>query len=292
MKCFRHLTTLSVALSLELFIIPGFPLLVRAQSPHTLLKQEISHNGEILEARTPFNPPKVRTPGNLEGGAVRRGREVARSRRPLRFKPIKVGAPGNLEGGATRGDGCSVGRKPLTAVMPVDNVGLTLAEYPTFFVYVPQTSAKAVEFVLLDEKYADVYTTTFTPIGTPGIVSIRLPADGKVLPLAIGKGYRWFFSMICDADDRSEDLVINGGIQRIEPPQQLVSSLQKAAVGERPTIYAEAGIWYDTIITLADLRRSSPNDLNLALDWTQLLESVGLNQISREPLVQDHATEK
>lgn len=43
---------------------------------------------------------------------------------------------------------------------------------------------------------------------------------------------------------------------------------------------------YDSLATLAQLRQSSPNNASLTEDWTNLLGSIGLDNIATEPLVQ------
>jgi len=50
--------------------------------------------------------------------------------------------------------------------------------------------------------------------------------------------------------------------------------------------YARNGIWYETLATLAEMRRLAPNDSRLTTEWTQLLQSQGLESIADQPLVQ------
>ena len=67
----------------------------------------------------------------------------------VNFKPPDVTAPDNRQGGTHRGcqlrDGLFI-----TPLVPESNIGLTLTESPTFFVYVSQPSAQ-VDFILLNE---------------------------------------------------------------------------------------------------------------------------------------------
>jgi len=51
------------------------------------------------------------------------------------------------------------------------------------------------------------------------------------------------------------------------------------------SVYAKNGIWYETITTLAQLRRQTPTDSRLTAQWTKLLESQGLESIADQPLV-------
>jgi len=251
----RNITPLYLAISLGIAIVTAFPERLQAQK-NTSSSQRVVAREEVVGKK-------------------------------IRFKPPKVGAPGNRSGGASRGNNCGLERKSLKAVLPVSNFGLTVAEYPSFFVYVPQKSTQLAEFELREENNNKaVYKTKVIVSATPGIVTINLPADKSVPPLKIGKNYHWFFSIICDPQDRSEDLFVEGWVQRIKPSPTLVSQLQKAAPRDRPAIYAEAGIWHETLTTLTALRSSAPNDLTLVADWAELLESVGLSKIAQEPLVQ------
>lgn len=63
----------------------------------------------------------------------------------------------------------------VTPLIPTTNQGLTVVGRPTFFVYVPQTSAKKVFFSLQDEDTTDHYQTTFLLPNKPGVSSFRLP---------------------------------------------------------------------------------------------------------------------
>jgi hypothetical protein len=97
----------------------------------------------------------------------------------LEFPVDKVGQPPSTDSGGTRGQ-CfknqqnQEGKMPLTALMPRNpltnrpvNQTLTVAANPTFFVYVPEASAKSAEnlvfaeFSVYDAQDNEVYQTTF-----------------------------------------------------------------------------------------------------------------------------------
>ena len=203
----------------------------------------------------------------------------------LNWTPPPRGTPNQTEGGASRDDGkCTDDdvkpNPPLMALMPRDSVVLTVAERPTFFIYVPQISARSAEFVLKDENEEDVYTTSMTLPNKPGIISISLPPTVKALET--GKTYRWYFDLVCNSGKRL--FVDRLSIERIEPNSTLAEALKKAQPRDRPSLYAQNGIWYDTLQALAALRYTSPNDTSLAADWKQLLESSGLQAIANQPL--------
>lgn len=256
-----------LALSLELFSTASFPILAQEQ----LLNRQ-----EITAYFTQFSPSGV---------------EMSPMRNALaqRFKLPNipsVGKPLRRTGAAVRG-GCNYSTADkLVALLPATEPVLTVAEYPTVFVSLPQTTAKEAEFVLLNANKDQVlYETTITLPSNPGIVSFSLPKEGSLPPLETGKNYYWYFSVICNPQERAEDLVAEGQFQRVELSSKLASDLKNASLGDRPVVYVEAGIWYEALTTLAELRRSSPNDLKISADWTELLKSVGLENIAQKPLI-------
>lgn len=186
-------------------------------------------------------------------------------------------------GGGSRGD-CPFSAKRLTALVPENNLGLTVAASPTFFFYIPQTpTPQTVEFVLLDDNDRQVYKTAFMTTGASGIIHLSLPASKALPPLAIGKNYHWYFSMLCNPANRAEDVFVEGWIKRVEPNPVLALKLEKASSQERAALYASAGFWHEALVALAKARRDRPNDSAIAANWTKLLQSVGLETIAQEP---------
>ena len=204
----------------------------------------------------------------------------------VNFKPPQdVTAPSSRQGGTHRGSKLCPAGLSITPLVPPTNIGLTLTESPTIFVYVPQTSAK-IEFTVLNDKEEEVvYEKTFK-LDKSGIVGVTIPAKGNNKSLEVGKRYVWSFSLVCDPEDRSGDLVVKGFVQRIEPLATLKSDLANADQMTRLNAYAENGIWYETLATLAQMRRQTPGDARLTAKWTQLLESQGLESVAAQPLVQ------
>ncbi|MBK4729446.1 DUF928 domain-containing protein [Oxynema sp. CENA135] len=192
-------------------------------------------------------------------------------------------------GGATRSQHHCISPSPsyreLTLLLPIAQSGLTTAQHPTFFVYVPPTTASQAEFVLRDGYGDGIYQTTVSLGNAPGILRIDLPES---LPaLEFGHRYQWSFAMICQPSDRLQDWVVDGWIERTELDPQLASQLEGATPLERAAAYGNAGIWYDTLSTLASLRAAQPHSDGLANTWENLLksEAVQLGQIAREPLL-------
>lgn len=217
------------------------------------------------------------------------------------FQMAQYKAPGNLgkpptTGGGTRGNlKCARDaelpnpKPPLTPLMPllapnVGSVGLTVSEHPEFFVYVPQTSATEAEFILMDEENNDVFRTNLPLSGEAGIVSVSLTSD--LPPLEVGKNYRWFFAVICDPDNRAEELVVDGWTQRRELEADLAAKLEGSTrAGDRSFIYAQNGIWHDALSILAEEIRNSNRNALAVVQWKLLLESAGLDKVTDVPLL-------
>jgi hypothetical protein len=204
------------------------------------------------------------------------------------FSPPGAGKPDNSAGGASRSSNqCAqdtANGGPLAmALTPVNYQALTVAERPTFFVYVPETSARKVFFSLEGENKDSHYQTTVAITGKAGIVSVSLPAEAKALET--GKSYKWSFVIMCGNALRPDSPVVEGKIMRSALNPTLTSQLEKATPIERAALYGKGGIWYDTLATVAELRRSQPNDSTLEATWKQLLTSVGLDAIATQPLL-------
>lgn len=210
----------------------------------------------------------------------------------VQFKPPQRGIPGRREGGGTRdASACVQGNIRLTALLPETNLGLTTAEYPRFFWVIPKTRAKLVEFSLFetDENLTDrtlVYKTSFAINGNPGVASLTLPGRAMLPPLAVGRDYRWSVAIVCNPENRQRDVKVDGWVQRIAPDASLNSQLAKANSADRVRLYANSGIWFDTLTSLADLRCARPKDTTLAKSWSELMRSVKLGAIAEQPFTQ------
>ncbi|NEP82132.1 MAG: DUF928 domain-containing protein [Okeania sp. SIO3B3] len=202
----------------------------------------------------------------------------------LNFNLPPKGAPGKRRGGTTRDGYCS-SEEQLIALMPGTNFGLTIAERPTFWFYVPypETPGLEAEFSLTDKEGNEVVRQIVTLKNRPGIVKVTLPAT--VSPLELEKFYTWRFSVICNPNNRLEDALVYGGVERVSITSELESQLQDNNDRKPIDIYAENGLWFDLLTTLAELRVANLQDTSIDEDWENLLQQVKLEEIADKPFV-------
>lgn len=209
---------------------------------------------------------------------------------------------GRRRGAAGRGGfgNCSL-NPPLTALVPAIEQptgkgkavyvwGKTMAAYPTFWFYIPnsRSSLRSVEFVLQDEQDNDVYRTSVRVPQRQGIISLRLPSTST--PLKMNHNYHWFLktemALVCG---RQQPVIVKdaveGWVQRVQPHLNLASQLKVATPQQQISLYATNGFWYDALNTLAQLRQQKPEDVTLRANWRELLQSAGLSEIASKSLI-------
>jgi hypothetical protein len=199
----------------------------------------------------------------------------------LRFRPPSRGTPSITRGGASRGD--IAASQQLQVLAPANHPGFTTAERPTLLVYVPQTTAKLIKVSLRSpDGKRTLFRREIAVPTTPGVMQIEL-GDASVAPLASNQAYRWYVSLVGNTLDRSTSTIIEGRIERVQPDKTLSERLATAEPNRRPFVYAEAGIWWDTVLTLNTLRQQQPNNSSLNAHWKSLLDSIGLSAIATAP---------
>lgn len=175
----------------------------------------------------------------------------------------------------------------MTPLTPGQKLGLTVAPRPTFFVYIPATSAQQAHFTLKDDNNRGVYQTLLPINNAGGIVGITLPEDKP--PLELGKTYNWSVALICQPT-QTDTPMVRGQVRRVElkvgqMPNETDSMRSQKPLLEQAALYGKAGIWYDSVSLLAQLRNTQPSDQTLATNWVKLLDSVGLEAIANQPLL-------
>jgi hypothetical protein len=203
----------------------------------------------------------------------------------------RQGIPGRRVGGGTRSGliFANTSESLIALTMP-EPLSITLEAQPSFLFYVPAVASVAdVEFVLLDEQENVVYETTFRlDDGDAQFVDVDLAKAAESPSIRADENYQWYFSIIPQPGDRSKDVVVHGGIRRFNQSdwlaQQALSDgfseqlATAAPLAQARMLYQEAGLWHDAAQRLHRLRQSQPNDPQIAVEWSQLLQSAGLTE--------------
>lgn len=193
-------------------------------------------------------------------------------------------ASGRQRGGARR-DRCPYVPDPLIAIVPFDKdnnlfVEKTISDRPTFWFYVPYlpTARRKAEFVIVDENEEDVYVATFPLSRQSGIVSLQLPETAP--PLKEGKKYQWVFSVICNPLNRSGDATVNGWLEKVPVSESLSAKLKTAKPEELVAVYANEGLWNESITSLASFGKANTQNEDFRSSWVALQKQIGLTEIS------------
>jgi len=201
------------------------------------------------------------------------------------YQPPLRGAPGGRVGGGTRGIGDEV--ITLFALAP-NHAALTTQEQPTLYWFVSNETKHPIEVTLIIEEATQPLLEKKLPLPVqPGIHPIRLKDFN--LHLLKATQYRWFVALVPDRERRSKDILAGGIIERIEVPEAVRVKLSQSDRRNVPHIYAESGIWYDTITAISELIEANPNDMNLRKQRIALLEQVGLSQVAQYEVKQSGA---
>ncbi|MBD2576861.1 DUF928 domain-containing protein [Oscillatoria sp. FACHB-1406] len=202
------------------------------------------------------------------------------------------GSPRQTTGAGNRNGTCTIRKDSqpgMTAIMPVGNIGTTVAANPSLSIYIPQTNAKRLEVVIAEvafaeEEFKEVYVKSdfVIPVALkedPGIITLKL--DGA--NLEPNKLYKWTFTAFCgDANDFSKAEKVWGLFEPKELSADLRRQLEGATPLEQAKLYAQAGIWNETLALVSSLRASNPRE------WTELLHSIDLNNLDSAPLLESN----
>ncbi len=183
---------------------------------------------------------------------------------PIVWKPQVVGAPQERVGGAVRG---SSDRANPMALVP-NHLALTLSPAPSLFWHLdgPTPDGVAIFFTLVDEGgEAPLVESELPAPDGAGIQRVRLGDYGVVLKP--GQTYTWSVALVPDREDRSQDRVSLGLIQRTQ------------VAGEAPREaeeFAARGLWYDALEALSDAVDKTPEDAEARARRGSLLSQAGL----------------
>ena len=209
-------------------------------------------------------------------------------RHQVTFKAPQGSRPQQTVGGASRGEQCPLDSMEqdlsLIPLLPKGSPSLTMESRPTLMVHVPETSATSALLSIRDADEDYDYQTMVSIGDGAGIVSLTVPEDAPALD--VNHEYEWSLILLCDNKLRPDSPVVRGDIMRVADDNYLSAKLEKANQLESAAIYADAGLWYDTLSSLAELKNSNPEDVNISANWESLLGSVGLLDVAKPEFVE------
>lgn len=210
------------------------------------------------------------------------------SNETLQFNPPNNGAPeGNRSqtsaNAGSRGD-CPPVDKAITALIPQTNWANTLSERPTLWFYIPYQQGRLRIWLKDEDKNASVALLAYQ-VKDGGIMGFSLPETAP--PLEVNRAYRWQVYFNCDSDIEPSCTEVQGIVKRVAADEALQTSLTSAnSIKEKINLYAQQGLWQETITELIEFRQNNPNNPELDEYWSDLLSSphVKLEDFISEPL--------
>jgi len=116
--------------------------------------------------------------------------------------------------------------------------------------------------------------------GRAEVISINVPTE-----LKIEKNYKWFLALKIDGELSTRTPYVDGWIKRIQANRAVLASMQQGDLLKQAEVFGKHGVWYDCVATLAKLYGTQPNNISLSKHWSELLESVGLQEIEKAPII-------
>jgi hypothetical protein len=92
-------------------------------------------------------------------------------------------------------------------------------------------------------------------------------------------------AVIVDPENRSQDIIANGVIERIDLSSDLAGKLAQASDADKPALYADNGIWYDSLQAISDQIDLDPKNAALRKERSDLLNQIGLDGAKMDTLL-------
>ena len=169
----------------------------------------------------------------------------------------------------------------LTVLAP-ERVGLTTKEQPALYWFQSKLTSNRCELVITEKKAEKPLIEARFEAVAGGVHRVRLADFG--IRLEEGVEYRWSVAIVVDPDNRSRDVIASGAIKRIVAPEKLRQRLQDAPAAELPYIYADEGVWYDSLDSLCALVDAQPKDAKLYEIRAVYFMQVGLHDAALQDM--------
>ena len=179
----------------------------------------------------------------------------------------------------------SDGQDPAVAALVPDHVGMTVKQHPVLNWFLSKPTTLPIRFTLIDERaiQASIERLIMSP-EKAGVHAIHL--NDIEFALEANVQYRWYVSLIKDADSPSRDIVTGGMIERCLFSECLFLDAPTTCSQDAVMATAAKGFWYDAMACLSDLIDANPADANLRRQRAALLRQVGLHEVAEWDLEQ------
>ena len=205
---------------------------------------------------------------------------------------INSGLPNNRQAGGSRNSSCIAQNDNFTVLIPNKTINSTASIAPKIFFYVPKTQEqKTIEFVLRDHQDKLIHEAFLKTDGQAGIMNVEIPQDISKSLGQSNSNYKWYLSMICHSQNRSRDLVLEGNIGYVELDNSIKQKIENSSPAEQADLYQKQGIWYDALSVVAEETHQMSNS-DSTKKWVQMLEDIGLAQLSTQPFIDSQIIEK
>jgi hypothetical protein len=210
----------------------------------------------------------------------------------IRFVPPADKSTRRSQGSGSRGCDQSLPENLVTLLIPSkDYIGQTTSSHPTFFWNLSQSVSVPIQFTLVERGVAEPLFAKQIDSPAAGMMKLELPKDKP--GLVSGRAYKWSVTLICNARRPSANPYFYSWIERVPTPPELEQKLgsmssssnslgqtisPESANQERELalIYAQKGLWYDALASIAEAQAKNPNDLYLQEDFRSLLSQAKL----------------
>ena len=195
---------------------------------------------------------------------------------PIYTPPKKI-TPRARVGGDVRG---TDGTDPEVKALVPDHVGMTVKETPVVNWFVSKSTSDEVVVTLRDDRSPRAFQEKTIPsTKQPGIYTINFKELGFLLEPNVQ--YRWFVSVIRDANQHSNNPVAGGVIERCDLSECIEPMGAKITCSFETVVHnAKAGFWYDAMGCLCNLIDSDSKNDKLRRFRASLLKEVGLNGVA------------
>lgn len=180
-------------------------------------------------------------------------------------------------------------RTNLTALAPYGHIGKSTSTHPTFAWHVPNADPYPVQFRIYEYdgtknngKGKIIVKETLS--STPGIMTYALSPDSP--GLTVDQKYIWQVILICNPNSPSQSLVVGTGINIVNPSSEVTTRLNNTSDSTaKADIYAEAGLWYDSLAEVASSPDSQAQAFSAKLiaNLTAIEEQHSMNSSNASP---------